>query len=213
MKPLLIVANFKSNKTLAEITEWIETFKKIAIPEGKEIVVCPSFPYLYQFVYATGKTNFIVGAQDLSRFPQGEHTGEVNGSQIKEFARYVIVGHSERRAFEDESVIEEKVRIALDYGLIPILCLQNEAGKLYPGVSIVAYEPTSAIGTGKPDTSENADEVAKKIKDIMEVKVLYGGSVTQENVKNFTSMRNIDGVLVGGASLSADEFSKIVENA
>lgn len=215
MKPLLLVANFKSNKTVSEAKEWLVKFAEVKVPEGKQIIVCPSYVHLELFknLIEERNLNIEVGAQDISRFPQGEHTGEVNGSQIREFARYVIVGHSERRALEDESVIEEKIRIAADYGLTPILCVQSENNKMYPGVSIVAYEPTFAIGTGTPDTPENANEVAKKIKEKMQVKVLYGGSITSDNVRNFTEGENIDGVLVGGASLSVDEFSKIVENS
>lgn len=215
MKSLLIAANFKSNKTISEVKEWLIKFAEVKVPEGKQIIVCPSYVHLELFKNLIEEKNLSieVGSQDISRFPQGEHTGEVNGSQIKEFARYVIVGHSERRALEDESVIEEKIRIAADYGLMPILCVQSENNKMYPGVSIVAYEPTFAIGTGTPDTPENANEVAKKIKEKMHCKVLYGGSITPDNIKNFTEEENIDGVLVGGASLSADEFSKIVENS
>lgn len=215
MKALLLVANFKSNKTVSEVKEWLPRFAEIKISEEKQIIVCPSYVHLELFknFIDEKKLKIEVGSQDISRFPQGEHTGEVNGSQIKELARYVIVGHSERRMFEDENVIEEKIKIAVDYGLTPIFCVQSENNKLYPGVSIVAYEPTFAIGTGTPDTPDNANEVAKKIKEKMQCKVLYGGSVTPDNVRNFTEEENIDGVLVGGASLSADEFSKIVENS
>ncbi|HZQ30039.1 MAG TPA: triose-phosphate isomerase family protein [Patescibacteria group bacterium] len=215
MKSLLIVANFKSNKTLSEAKDWIKEISEKKFPEEKQIVVCPSFVHLNLFknFVDENKLELKIGAQDISRFPQGEHTGEVNGSQLKELVAYVLIGHSERRAFEDESIIEEKVRIAIDYGLIPILCVQSENNKLYPGISIVAYEPTFAIGTGTPDTPEDADKIANEIKTKMPVKVLYGGSVTGENVKSFTGAQNIDGVLVGGASLSADEFSKILENS
>ncbi len=215
MKSLLIVANFKSNKTLSEAKDWIKEISEKKFPEEKQIVVCPSFVHLNLFknFVDENKLELKIGAQDISRFPQGEHTGEVNGSQLKELVAYVLIGHSERRAFEDESIIEEKVRIAIDYGLIPILCVQSENNKLYPGISIVAYEPTFAIGTGTPDTPEDADKIANEIKAKMPVKVLYGGSVTGENVKSFTEAQNIDGVLVGGASLSADEFSKILENS
>src|SRR5581483_2088416 len=215
MKSLLIVANFKSNKTLSEAKDWIKEISEKKFPEEKQIVVCPSFVHLNLFknFVDENKLELKIGAQDISRFPQGEHTGEANGSQLKELVAYVLIGHSERRAFEDESIIEEKVRIAIDYGLIPILCVQSENNKLYPGISIVAYEPTFAIGTGTPDTPEDADKIANEIKTKMPVKVLYGGSVTGENVKSFTGAQNIDGVLVGGASLSADEFSKILENS
>ncbi len=125
------------------------------------------------------------------------------------------MGHSERRSGfgEDESIVEEKVKMSIDYNLIPILCVQNENNTIPNGVSIVVYEPVFAIGTGESDDPQNAEDIAKKIKTSAKVEqVLYGGSVTSGNVKGFTQKENLSGVLVGGASLEALEFIKIIEN-
>jgi len=218
MTPLLIVANFKSHLTFPEAKNWLETFSKSNYQyKEKKVILCPSFTLLALFkdFVDERKLPIELGAQNISRLPEGSYTGEVNGAQIKDFANYVIIGHSERRQFgEDESVVEEKVKIAKDYNLLSILCVQNEEDKIPQEVSIVAYDPAFAIGTGNPDTPENADEIAREIREKAKLDyVLYGGSVDSGNVKSFTSKENIDGVLVGGTSLNPLEFSKVVENA
>ncbi|MBI2622753.1 MAG: triosephosphate isomerase [Candidatus Levybacteria bacterium] len=141
----------------------------------------------------------------------------MNGKQMKEFADFVIIGHSERRQNfkETDEMLVKKVQMVQKYLLTPIFCIQNEDTFIPEGVKIVAYEPVEAIGTGNPDTPENAEKVARVIKnthkDVMYV--LYGGSVTSANISGFTKMPSIDGALVGGASLDAKEFTKIIQNA
>ncbi len=220
MKPLLIVANLKSNFTNSEAKKWLEGISsvssKISNIPNKKIIICPSFTLLQTFkkFIDEHKLQVYLGAQNISRLPAGPYTGEVNGSQIKDFADYVIVGHSERRAFgEDESVVEEKIKMSVDYNLNPILCVQNINNKIPKEVSVVAYEPVFAIGTGNPDTPENAENISKEIKDNNKTSVLYGGSVAPDNVRKFTDKEHIDGVLVGNASLDPFEFFKVVENA
>lgn len=222
MKSLLIVANFKSHFTLLEAKNWLfgisKNKKRLENLIGKKIIVCPSFTLLETFKNYIINENlpFGIGAQNISSRPQGAFTGEVNGAQIKDFADYVLVGHSERRSWlgEDESVVEEKIKITLEYKLTPILCVQNAENNIPQGVSIVAYEPTFAIGSGNPDNPQDAQNVAKKIAGKTKLShILYGGSVTPENVKGFTNMKNIGGVLVGADSLDPDKFLKITENA
>ncbi|MEK7559628.1 MAG: triose-phosphate isomerase [Patescibacteria group bacterium] len=223
MKKLFIIANWKSNKTIKEAEEWIRKFKEEFERESfdissKEIIICPSFTVLKSFSDSIKSLNFFlkIGAQDISSFDQGAYTGEVNGLQIKESADYVIVGHSERRTNFNESseLISKKADMARRYGIVPIFCVQDETTPIPDKIAIVAYEPPSAIGTGKPDTPENAEEVAKKIKEENKAQfVLYGGSVTSENVKLFSAMQNIDGFLIGGASLDPSEFLQIIKNA
>ncbi len=221
MKPIFIVANFKSNKTKNEAREWLnkllENKLKLQNLGNKKIIICPPFTLLdfFKTILESGGLSVELGAQDISRFPSGQYTGEVNGEQVKEFVNYVLIGHSERRKSfsEDERIIEEKIKMAKDYNLTPILCVQNSNNKIYSGVSIVAYEPQFAIGTGNADDPKNAEKIALKIKEKGNVKVLYGGSVTPENIKSFTQMSNIDGVLIGNAALTAEEFLKLIENA
>lgn len=216
MKNLFIVANWKSNKTVSQAKEWLEKVEssklKVQSNTYKEIILCASYTLLPDL-----KSSIKLGAQDISPFGPGAYTGEVNGEQIKEFADYVLIGHSEQRKYfhEDENSIFKKVKMALKYNLSPIVCVQNDKENINPKVSFVAYDPAFAIGTGNPDTPENAnmiaEEIKRKNKDVQYV--LYGGSVNAENVHNFTSCLVIDGVLVGGASLDAKEFLEIIKNA
>lgn len=235
MKKLFIVANWKSNKNISEAKEWIEEVESSKLkaegPSGvqsngkKEIIVCASFtllPDLKSLIFnPTGtrglKSSIKLGVQDISPFGPGAYTGEVNGEQIKEFADYVLIGHSEQRKYfhEDTESINKKIEMALKYNINPIVCVQDEKEKIPQKVSFVAYDPAFAIGTGNPDTPENANTIAEEIKrKNNNVKyVLYGGSVNSKNVGSFTNQSSIDGVLVGGASLDAKEFLEIIKNA
>jgi len=189
------------------------------------------------------KLSLEFAAQDVSPFSDGAYTGEVSARQIKELVDYTIVGHSERRKYfgEDDNMVIQKIIMSRKYSLVPIVCVSDlkeikndpfdkTQGHLFepepqsrrPERSrtdaklkmIVAYEPLFAIGSGKPDTPVNADKMAQDIKrELGIIPVLYGGSVSGDNVYSFTSMPNIDGVLVGGASLDPYKFTKIVKNA
>jgi triosephosphate isomerase len=222
MGKVLIVANLKSYKNENEAKNWLEAFKKIKELNldlsQKEVIVCPSFTQLFSFFsyFSSNNIDIKIGAQNVSPFDEGAFTGEVNAKQIKDFAEYVLIGHSERRTNfgESEDMIAKKVEVSLKYGLNPILLIQGHENTIPQQVNVVVYEPVSAIGTGNPDTPENADAVGSLIKSkIRDGQFLYGGSVTSVNVKSFTTKTNIDGVLVGGASLDAEEFIRIIQNA
>jgi triosephosphate isomerase (TIM) len=223
MKKLFIVANWKSYKTTAEANEWLlQVESNIKNQESslknKKVIVCPPYtllPGLKNFL-AEHVVSIQLGAQDISPFEEGSYTGEVNAKQLKEFAAYTIIGHSERRDNfkEDDALLAKKVSMATKYNLEPIYCVQGIETTIPDGVKIVAYEPVFAIGTGTPDTPENAEQVIKAIKAKHHVPfVLYGGSVNDKNVHTFTSMPSIDGVLVGGASLDAEKFVGIIKNS
>lgn len=214
---LYIVANFKSHKTQVDAERWLRELKNIKIGAEKKIIVCPPFtllPFFKSFI-KENSLHLSLGSQNISPFNEGAYTGEENAKQIKEFADYVLIGHSERRTNfnEDENILGKKCEIALRYELMPIFLVQSEDNAIPQGVELVAYEPVFAIGSGKPDTPDNADKVAALINKGGNYKVLYGGSVNSQNVSNFTKLENISGVLVGGASLEADEFAQIIENA
>jgi len=218
MKRNFIVANFKSNKTLGEGKKWLEELSIILKPQdSKEIIVCPSFTLLPLFkqIIDQQKLPLKLGAQNISPFGSGSYTGEISGEQIKELADFVIIGHSERLSnfSESKEMIDNKVNMSLQSDLIPIFCVQDKDAEIPAGVSVVAYEPVFAIGTGQADTPENANDVARVIKSKGVTYILYGGSVTSENVKSFIDKENINGVLVGGASLEANEFFEIIKNA
>ncbi|MEK7450546.1 MAG: triose-phosphate isomerase [Patescibacteria group bacterium] len=220
MKKLFIVGNWKSNKTALEAKNWLDAFKvnDLGITD-KEIIICPPFTLLssISLEVRSQKLEARIGAQDISPFDEGAYTGEINGKQIKEFGDYVLIGHSERRQYlkEDDEILNRKVIMAIKYNLIPIFCVQERNTVIPSGVRIVAYEPIWAIGTGNPDTPDNAEQVATAIKSSNKeiTHILYGGSITSANTNSFTKMSQIDGVLVGGASLDSTEFLKIIKNA
>lgn len=222
MKKTFIVANWKSNKISLEAKNWLGEISSLINQasnlSNKEIIVCPSFIHLCSMktFIEEKKLPIKLGAQNISPFDEGAYTGEVSASLLKEFADYVIIGHSERRSNfnEDDEILFKKAELAKKYGLISIFCVQGIETTIPLNIAMIAYEPVNAIGTGNPDTPENAEQVAKYIKENSKAQfVLYGGSVTSGNVSKFTQMPSIDGVLVGGASLDAQEFYKIIQNA
>ncbi len=221
MKKLFIIANWKSNKTTEETNDWLQQLANSGLQqlENKVAVVCAPFTLLPLLKSYANEVTVPVsfGSEDVSPFDEGAYTGEVTAEEIKEFADYAIIGHSERRKLfnENDELLSKKVTMALKSNLTPIFCVQDESTPIPEGVTLVAYEPIFAIGSGHPDTPENAEKVVKAIKDKnpkVEF-VLYGGSVTPENINSFTQSPSIDGALVGGASLDAGKFVKLVENA
>lgn len=224
MKKTLIAANWKSNKTKNEARNWIFEVSRQEFPENLEIVILPPFTLL-DFLDSFIKANNLklkLGAQDISLFGPGAYTGEVNASQVKEFASYVLIGHSERRKnfSESDEQINQKIQQAESLDLTPILCISdilqikdiNSKKEM-----IIAYEPPGAISTSGPGAeAEDPDSVlefVRKIKEKNPAKVIYGGSVDSDNVKNYTGLDNIEGVLVGGKSLDAESFINLVNNA
>lgn len=220
MKKLFIIATWKSHKTTPEAIVWLQEIAKKKLFPGpqKEIIICPPFTLL-SFVRSfliEHKLPFKVGAQDISPFEEGPYTGEINAKQVKEFADYVIIGHSERRTHfgETDEILDLKVQMALKAGLTPIFCVQGKKTPIPAGVSLVAYEPLGAIGNDHPDNPADAEAVAANIKEKHKIPfVLYGGSVAAENITSFTHMADIDGVLVSTHSLDPKSFIKIVDNA
>lgn len=213
-----------------------------------DIAVCVPYPYLVQARSVLHATPVSWGAQNVSQHEKGAYTGEVSAAMLTDFGcRYVIVGHSERRALygEDSRTVALKYRAAQAAGLIPILCVgetldQREASITEQVVaeqldavielagidalaaSVLAYEPVWAIGTGKTATPAQAQEVHKFIRDRIAasnsgaaagLQILYGGSVKASNAAELFAMPDIDGGLIGGASLIADEFISICSAA
>lgn len=212
-----IIANWKSNETISEALNWISVVgPRVERRENLKAVVCPTFTAIEEVKKAVLVSNFplMVGAQDLSPFPEGAYTGEETASILKQFVDLAIIGHSERRKNfgETDVMVAEKVKQALDHQIIPLVCVQGIDTPLPENVKLTAYEPVFAIGTGNPDTPENADKIAAAFKEkyAAGLEVLYGGSVTSKNIGGFLSKPNLSGVLVGGASLNPEEFLKII---
>lgn len=219
-KQLLLVGNWKSHKNIDEAFDFFDGYR---LRTEHKVIVCPPMPYVMPLKQKAEGKNVDLGAQDLSPFEMGAYTGAVTASMLKGMIKYVIVGHSERRKYfhETNEVVANKAKLALENEITPIVCvdepyLESQLAFFEPaefGKMVVAYEPLAAIGSGKPDSPDSAEKMAVRIKQLTsdDTKVIYGGSVTHENVRSFCELKNIDGVLVGGASLDINEWSLLVD--
>jgi triosephosphate isomerase len=246
MRKPIIAGNWKMNKTSKEAAQLIIGLRDKVAKASCEVVLCPPFTALALAVTLVEGTNVKVGAQNMHFEENGAFTGEISPLMLKEIGvEYVILGHSERRQFFNESdeLINKKLKSAYIYGLTPILCCgetleEREAEKTFEVLTnqlskdlvdmdssklekmIIAYEPIWAIGTGKTATAKDANDVIKFIRDKVremfgnkaaeEVRIQYGGSVKPSTIKEQMAQSDIDGALVGGASLNVEDFSGIV---
>lgn len=249
MRKPLVAGNWKMNKTVEQASVLVaELLPGMQAVTEVEKVLCPPFTSLMMLSAQLANTGVGLGAQNLHWEASGAYTGECSPAMVKEFCDYVIIGHSERRAYfaETDETVNKKLKAALAIGLTPIVCIgetleEYESGKtgdvvkrqvlqgfkeIEPGIAsqiVVAYEPIWAIGTGKAATADGANAVHK---DIIRpalaslfgsavtgnIRILYGGSVNTANAAEYFQQSDIDGALVGGASLKPD-FIKIVEAA
>jgi len=250
VRRLFIAGNWKMNlnrgQSLSLVQSLVESLRGVS---DVDIAVCPPAVYLGELGKALHATNIGLGAQNVNSKSEGAYTGEISCSMLKDVGcRYVILGHSERRAIfgETDSMVNEKLHAVLAAGLTPIVCVgetleQREAGQTQQVVrsqcigslagltedqmlkTVLAYEPVWAIGTGKTASPAQAEEVHKDIRSLLETQfsvgtaqrviVLYGGSVKADNAQELLSEPNIDGALVGGASLKQDSFEGIIKAA
>ena len=230
---MLIAGNWKMFKGPAETAEFCLALREEGIPPGVDAVVCPPFVSLPAAVQLLAGTEVAVAAQNVHWEADGAYTGEVSAPMLLELGVYgAIVGHSERRQYfgETDETVARRTRAALTAGLSVIACVgeteaEREAGEtedvLHRQVSVleaderlvVAYEPVWAIGTGKTATPELAQDAHALIKSILDVPVLYGGSVKPDNASDLLGQPDVDGALVGGASLDVDSFVAICRAA
>jgi triosephosphate isomerase len=232
---MLVAGNWKMFKTPSETVEFCSALaERLAGVEGVDVAVCPPFTALADAVRTLSGTEIAVAAQNVHWAEDGPYTGEVSAAMLRELGVYgAIVGHSERRQYfgESDETVARRAVAARAAGLEVIACvgesqeerdsgqtelvlrIQVEAIKdsLPDGDVVLAYEPVWAIGTGKTATPELAQEAHAFIKSLYDVPVLYGGSVKPENARELLALDEIDGALVGGASLDVESFAGIVE--
>ena len=245
----VIAGNWKMNKTPSETKEFMTELKSI-MPKGRwcDVALCVPAVCIPAAVRAMRETRVGIGAENCNANASGAYTGEISTSMLTDAScKYVIIGHSERRAMgETDADINKKVLAALDAGLIPILCCgesleQREADVTTEWITmqiklglagvpeekirkvIIAYEPIWAIGTGRTATPEQAEEVCEMIRSVVRklyssknaraISILYGGSMNDKNAFELLSQPDIDGGLIGGASLVPEKFVKIIEAA
>jgi len=245
MRIRLIAGNWKMNTTVTEAVALVKEMRAgLNEIQNVEKVVCPPFVSLAAIRVLIKGTSIKLGAQNLYFEEKGAYTGEVSPLMVAELCEYVILGHSERRQYFNETneIVNKKIKAALKAGLKPILCVgekmeENEAGKTeevvtgqvkssladidYTPSLVVAYEPVWAIGTGKAATSQQANDTIGLIRRTVsglygkevagQTRILYGGSVNAANTTELMRQPEIDGALVGGASLKATDFLSIVK--
>lgn len=249
MRRPIIAGNWKMFKNPQEAVSFVEGVKGKAERDGVEAVICAPFIDLPALTEAAKETSVRIGAQNMHWEESGAFTGEVSGGMLQSIGvDYVIIGHSERRAYfaETDETVNKKVHAAFKYGLKPIVCVgekleEREAGstknvckkqtaaalqgltKEQAAETVVAYEPIWAIGTGKSSTAADANEVIRYIRSVVAeqfdadtasaVRIQYGGSVKPANVREFMAESDIDGALVGGASLEPESYIQLIEGA
>jgi len=226
---MLIAGNWKMFKGPRETGEFCRALREADLPEDVDVVVCPPYVSLAEAVQALAGTEIGVFAQNCHWEREGPYTGEISPALLLEIGVYgTIVGHSERRQLfgETDETVALRARAALEAGLHVIACVgeteaEREAGRtdevLRRQVSVleedeslvVAYEPVWAIGTGKTATAEMAQQAHELVKSLLDVPVLYGGSVKPENAAELLGQPAVDGALVGGASLDVESFAAI----
>ena len=245
----IIAGNWKMNKTPSETKEFMTALKGM-LPRGRwcDIALCVPAVCIPAAVRAMRETRVGIGAENCNANPSGAYTGEIATNMLVDAGcKYVIIGHSERRAMgETNEDVNAKVLAALEAGLIPIMCCgetleQRETGitsewiamQIKAGLKgvpeekirkiVIAYEPIWAIGTGRTATPEQAQEVCEEIRTVVRklysskvaraVSILYGGSMNDKNAYELLAQPEIDGGLIGGASLVPEKFVKIIESA
>ena len=246
----VVAGNWKMNKTVAEAQDLVSKMStQLRKIKNVEKILCPPFMALPALSTMLAGSDIGLGAQNMHWEEKGAFTGEISASMLKEFCSYVIIGHSERRAYfgETDENVNRKLRVAKNADLTPIVCVgetldEYESGRTSEVVRrqislglagidsgfapriIIAYEPVWAIGTGKASSGENANGVVAQVirpalsellgaDAAQSIRVQYGGSVTASNASEFFAQPEIDGALVGGASLKADEFVAITKAA
>ena len=243
-----IIGNWKMHKTVSEAEAFVKELLIEVPPEGTSVGLAVPFTALYPLSQLAAGSFLQLGAQNMNAVSEGAFTGEIAARMLKDAgASFVLLGHSERRRFygEDNQLIQQKVKKALEAGITPLLCVgenieDEEAGRAQDTVRsqlteclagfnpeqlgrlLVAYEPVWATGSNKPASPEKVQEMHHFCRQLLidlagveaanQVRILYGGSVSPENAPSLLNQVDVNGLLVGGASLSIESFRKIVNH-
>lgn len=212
------IANWKQNMTLAEVRSWLSDFESLIKDFSTDlaVVIAPSHPYLPMLAEFAKKYDWIfVSSQDISSFDKGTHTGEVGGDQIKDFADYCIVGHSERK--EELEVVLQKVDQAFSHNLIPIICFvePKKLNDVKRDGAVLLWEDPGNISQGGVFEPKPTEDIARGVKEIkekygIEEGLIYGGSINRQNAQNLGKIPELDGGISGGASLDAQHFFELI---
>lgn len=216
------IANWKANKTLREALSWADSFIQLLKANPvitHNIIICPPFPLIFPLKDKfKGLKNIFLGAQDLSQFEQGTYTGEVTANNLSGLISHVILGHSERRKnfSESDDVVMKKFRLASKHQVKSFYCISSLDQSLPQEVEFLCYEPIESISTGDGLGNNLSLDHVLNFKSKLNLKpitkFIYGGSVNENNVKDYLKTPEIDGFLVGGASLDPQRFFNIVSS-
>ena len=230
----IIAGNWKMNGNVQQAVQFGDALLEAGLESDHEIIVCPPLTLMPVLADIFADSEIFIGAQDCSRYAKGAYTGDVSAEMLVESgADYVIVGHSERRQLnaEDDAMVRAKAEAAIAGGLVPIICVgetkaQRDGGHAevvigaqlsnslpHDGDYLIAYEPVWAIGTGVVASSGDIELMHGFIRQRTDKPLLYGGSVKPDNASEIMQIPNVDGVLVGGASLKAEDFLAIIDAA
>ena len=248
MRRKVIAGNWKMNMLPNEAMNFINNLAPMAQNANCEIILCVPYTDLFYSLLTAQNTKIKIGAQNMHWEEKGAFTGEIAPKMLSSiYVEYVIIGHSERRQYfaETDETVNKKIKAAINNNLKPILCIGETLEQREQGIAneiickqlelaingieknelekiAIAYEPIWAIGTGKVATKEDANEIAKQIREkisalydkeiAQNITILYGGSVKPDNAEEIFAMPDIDGGLIGGASLKIEEFETIIKS-
>lgn len=214
------IANWKANKTLTEALSWADSFIQLLRTNPlitNCIIICPSFPLIYPLKDKFKEfKNIHLGAQDVSQFEQGTYTGEVTAKNLFGLVNFTIIGHSERRKnfSESDDIVIKKFQLANKYQIKSFYCISSLDHSFPQEVEFLCYEPIESISTGdglgKNQPVDNVLSLKSKLNLKPTTKFVYGGSVNEDNIKDYLKTPEIDGFLVGGASLDPLRFFKLI---
>jgi triosephosphate isomerase len=207
------IANWKANFNTDEVKKWMGTFLSFDLSTltNTEIIICAPF-HVLSILKETLPHNIHLGAQTISEYGTGAYTGEISASMINDLVSYAIIGHSERRKYfnESEESLHKKSDLAQQSNIKPIYCVRNEKDVIASSAFMVAYEPIGAIGTGRNQSLDEVITMKQRLQLPETTPFIYGGSINEEDIQEYLKSSEVNGFLIGGASLDPSRFYQII---